>query len=118
MEKIILHAKICLTHMYLSSVNTASMFYHFSTILLLPATCQKIMGQSAKLFIFIYLFFFAFCLFLFFLTGQKKSQPRTHNSVEKKGASFDKVASSTPEKMTLKVFSCENLTTASVGPLL
>lgn len=75
-------------------------------------------GSVGKTFYFYLFVFFAFCLFLFFLTGQKKSQPRTHNSVEKKGASFDKVAASTPEKMTLKVFSCENLTTASVGPLL
>ena len=57
-------------------------------------------------------------MFFVFLTGEKKSQSRTHNSVEKKGASFDKVAASTPEKMTLKVFSFENLTTTSVGPLL
>ena len=80
---------------------------------------SKTNGSVGKTFYFYLFVFFAFCLcFLFFLTGQKKSQPRTHNSAEKKGASFDKVAASTPEKMTLKVFSCENLTTASVGPLL
>ena len=96
MAKIILHVKICLTHIYLSSVNTASMFYHFSAIPLLPVTCQKTNGSVDKTFYF-YLF-----VFLFFVTGEKKSQPRTHNSVEEKGASFDKVAVSTPEEIDRK----------------